>query len=78
MKKRPIYIFFDDVIKEYQNYYKEKSQEIMIKDLKKYLFNFSKNSKIFLITKQNLRDVIWWLYKNDLYKFIYDISNPII
>lgn len=77
-KKPPMWIFFDDVIREYINHYGENAEKYMIKHLKKYLCDFSKTSKIMIITNQNVTEKINWFFQNDLYKFIDNISNPFI
>jgi len=77
MKNSKMYIFFDDAVREYQNYYGEKAQFVMIKHLKKYLSEFSKTSKIIVITVQDILVIRDWFFKYDLFKFIEDILNPL-
>ncbi len=76
MKKSPMYIFFDEIVVQYKNYYKENGEALLISDLQKYLFDFAKTSEIMVITYQNDSDVIEWFIKNNLYEFITNISNP--
>jgi hypothetical protein len=76
MKKSPMFMFFDDIWREYQSYYGEKAETRLINDLKKYLSKFSKTSEIMIITHQNVSEITDWFLKNDLFQFVDDISNP--
>lgn len=76
MKKSTMYIFFDDVAKDYMNYYGKKWETILSEEFRKYLKDLSKNSKIMLITKQDISKVKYWLLKNELNQFIDIIVNP--
>lgn len=76
MDKPPMVIFFDEVMCEYLNHYEEKGEEIMAKDLKKYLFDFSKTYKIMILTRKKLADIAKWFSNNNLSSFIYTIKNP--
>lgn len=78
MEKPPVYIFFDDVLREYSNYYGLKSKSILIKDFRKYLSQLSKSSSIIVITRENIILTRKWFLKNKLLKFIKDIFPPVI
>lgn len=75
MSKAMIFIFFDDVMREYQNYYADEWENKLIEDLKKYLKELSKKSLINIITRQNVADVKNWCSKNNLHIFIDSISS---
>lgn len=77
MKKQKYYVFFDSILLDYQNYFGEDSESELIKELKNHLEDLSKTSEINLITKQDIQKVIDWFLKNDLYKFVDNISSPI-
>lgn len=78
MKKKNIYIFFDNIIKEYKNYFGEAGEAEAVGDLKNYLADLSKKSAIMIITKENISKTKEWFLKHDLLKFIENISNPAI
>jgi hypothetical protein len=76
MKKTPMYIFFDDVAREYRNYYGTNGEKVMIKDLKNYLTDFSKTSEIKILTRQDVSKIKDWFLDNNLYGFVENIANP--
>lgn len=78
MKKKNIYIFFDNIIKEYKNYFGENGEAEAIRDLKNYLTELSKKYAIMIITKERVSKTKEWFLKHDLLKFIENISNPAI
>lgn len=78
MKKKNIYIFFDNIIKEYTNYFGDAGETEAVRDLKNYLAELSKKSAIMIITKENVSKTKKWFLKHDLLKFIENISNPAI
>ena len=78
MTKPPVYIFFDDVIREYRQYYGEEYETVMVKNLTKYLRNFSKTSQIIIITNQNISEITDWFLQKNLFQFVEKISNPVI
>ena len=78
MTKPPVYIFFDDVIREYRQYYGEEYEMIMLKNLKKYFRTFSKTSKIIIITNQNISEITDLFLQKGIFRFIETISNSVI
>lgn len=78
MEQQKNYIFFDEVFAEYINKFGENGEEFLIQDLKKYLQDLSKTSKIMVITRQNTFKITNWFLKNDLYQFTDNITNPTI
>ncbi len=78
MTKSQVYIFFDDVIREYRQYYGEEYETVMVKNLTKYLRNFSKTSQIIIITNQNISEITDWFLQKNLFQFVEKISNPVI
>ena len=78
MKKTLIYIFFDDVIREYCQYYGKEYETVMVENLTKYLRNFSKTSQIIIITNQNISQITDWFLQKKLFQFVEKILNPVI
>lgn len=77
MKKKNIYIFFDDVMGDYIGYYGKMGEEEAVKGMKRYLRHLSKTSKITIITHEDVVKIKEWFLKNDLFKFVDNISNPV-
>lgn len=75
MKKSKIYVFIDDVFREYMEHYKIEFEQVLIHDLKNYFYTLSKNSEIILITRQNTDELNAWFIKNNLLEFIKTINN---
>lgn len=76
MKKPPIYIFFDDVVREYTDSNNENSEEKMVNDLRTYFGNLSESSEIMLITYQDTSNLVDWLSKNEISQFVNKVLNP--
>jgi hypothetical protein len=76
MKKKPIYILFDDMMRDFTSYCEEMCEEEIVREIKKYLKHLSKTSKIMIITHQNVAQIKEWFLKNGLHKFVDNISNP--
>lgn len=74
-EKSDIYIFLDNLIMEYNEYYGYDSEKIVIKDLNKYLSSLSVSSKITIITKGDKLKVTEWLHCNNLLQFVESINN---
>lgn len=74
MEKSKIYVFIDDVFREYMEHYGIEFEQVIIHDLKNYFYNLSKDSEIILITK-NLDEINNWFLKNNLLEFVHDINN---
>lgn len=75
MKQQKNYIFFDEIFEEYINHYEQDGEYWLIKDLKNYLADLSKNSGIIVITGQDTFEITNWFIKNDLYQFVDSITN---
>lgn len=78
MKKPPIFIFFDDIQREYQSCYGDFWEDKLVEDLNNYIKEFLKTSNVNLITLQDKFKIKTWFLKNKLYDFIDNISNPLI
>lgn len=78
MKRPQIYILFDDVFIGYINHYSNNGEIKLVKDLRASLINLSQTSDIMIITNEDIAKIECWFYRNNLIKFISDISNPMI
>lgn len=78
MKKSRVYIFFDDIIIGYKIKFLSDWEKLLISELQECFCNLYKNTDIMLITNQKIPTVTKWLCENNLYHYIYDISNPSI
>lgn len=77
MKKKNIYVLFDDMVNDFINYRGEMCEEELVEEMKKYLKHLSKTSKIMVITHDDVIKIKKWFEKNDLFKFVDNISNPV-
>lgn len=76
MQKQKIYILFDDVVLAYGNCFITDWEEMLIKDLTKYLTNFYLNSEIIIITNQEISKIIDWFVCNYLFQFVENFHKP--
>lgn len=76
MKKKNIYILFDDMMRDFIHYCGEMCEEELVEEMKKYLKQLSKTSKIMVITHNDVSKIKEWFKKNGLIKFVDNISNP--
>lgn len=77
MEKRNIYIFFDDIMRDYKNCYHERGEEEAAKAMDELFKLRSKHFNIMVITYQDVFKVEEWLLKNNLLEFVDNISNPL-
>lgn len=75
MSNAPMWIFFDDVTREYLNYYGQNAENILTMDLEKYLSSFSENSEITILTR-DVKKVSNWFKDKNLIKYVHVIKNP--
>ena len=78
MKKKNIYILFDDMMADFIGYYGEICKEEAAREIGKYLKHLSKTSKIMVITHEDVSQIKEWFKENDLLKFIDNISNLVL
>lgn len=75
MQKGQIFIFFDDVIREYFECYGKKGEKILLEHLRKYLSRFSETSEIIILTNQEESKIVEWFKRNKLLELVSKISN---
>lgn len=78
METQEVYIFIDTICEDYKEHFGEGCELELIKDLRKYLTDLSKRSKINIITKQGISKMTDWFSKNNLDGYIDNITNPMI
>lgn len=75
MKKQKIYFLLDQILFEYKLKYKDASENKIIDDLKLYLPDLAKTSKIKIITTGEIEKIKQWFFVNGLSKFIDGVSK---
>lgn len=76
MKNKIVFVFFDEVMQDYERLFGQDNIAAIVEDMKEALEKTSATHKIALITKQDVVKTEDWLRKNGLFCFIDSIANP--